>query len=131
MDSAIEELAPTVVNRNCAKHIYDNFKGRWRSVDLRKFFWQAATAYTYYGFNKAMVKIRTASPQAHYYLMNIQLGLWARHAFDPTPKIDHCTNNVSEGFNAWVEPVRGFSILNIMEVITCAAFMSFNTIYSY
>lgn len=112
----IEELAPNVVNRKCAKHIYDNFKQRWGSVDLRKYYWQAATAYTAYGFNKAMLKMKNASVPAHNYLMNIPLGFWARHAFDPTPKIDHCTNNVSESFNSWVEPIRGFSVLNIMEV---------------
>ena len=112
----IEEQCPHVINRKFTKHIYDNFKLRWGSVDLRKYFWQAATAYTLYGFNKAMVKMKTACEPAWRYLMNIPLGYWARHAFDTTPMVDHCTNNCSESFNSWVEPVRGFSILNIMEV---------------
>ena len=60
--------------------------------------------------------MKTACEAAWRYMMNIPLGFWARHAFDVTPKIDHITNNVSESFNNWVEPVRGFSILNIMEV---------------
>ena len=112
----IEEQAPNVVNRKCAKHIYDNFKLKWRSVDLRKYYWQAVTAYTAYGFNKAMDKIKNASVPAYNYLMNIPLPLWARHAFDTTIKVDHCTNNVSESFNSWIEAVRGHSIISVMEV---------------
>ena len=112
----VEEMAPQVINRKCAKHIYDNFKGKFGGINLRKYYWQASTAFTAYGFNKAMEKIRNASQPAYEYLMAIPLGHWSRHAFDPTPKIDHCTNNMSESFNAWIEPVRGFSILNTMEV---------------
>ena len=118
----IEQLAPNVINRKCAKHIYDNFKLRWGSVDLRRYFWQAVTAYTPYGFNKAMDKMKSANEAAFNYLMDIPLGHWGRHAYDPTPKIDHCTNNMSESFNSWIEPVRGFSILNIMEVQTLFMF---------
>ena len=47
--------------------------------------------------------------------MAIETSLWARYAYDPTPKIDHCTNNLSESFNAWVDPLRGFSVLIICE----------------
>ena len=112
----IDELAPNVINRKCAKHIFDNFKLKHPGVDLRKFYWQAASAYTSYGWKKAMDMMKTASLAAWNYLMNIPLSFWARHAYDTAIKIDHCTNNCSERFNNWVEPVRGFSILNIMEV---------------
>ena len=76
----IQQLAPNVINRKCAKHIYDNFKLKWGSVDLRRYFWQAVTAFTSYGFNKAMEKMKFANEAAYAYLMNIPLGHWARHA---------------------------------------------------
>ena len=62
-----------------------------------------------------MTKIVASSPPAHEYLSKIPVGFWARHAFDTSPKIDHCTNNLSESFNSWIEPVRAFSVLSIME----------------
>ena len=58
MVEVIKELTPQVINRKCAKHIYDNFKLKWRSADLRKYFWWAVTSYTSYGFNKAMAKMK-------------------------------------------------------------------------
>ena len=62
------------------------------------------------------MKIKDINEEAYTWLMDIPLGHWARHSFDPTPHIDHCTNNLSECFNAWVDPIRGYSFLNIMEV---------------
>ena len=64
-----------------------------------------------------MTKMRDSCNAAYKYLMNIPLGFWSTHAFDTRVKIDHCTNNLSESFNSWIEPVRGFSVLNIMEGI--------------
>ena len=63
-----------------------------------------------------METIRAASVPAYEYLMAIPVGHWARHAYDTHVKVDHCTNNLSESFNAWVEPVRAFSVLTLMEV---------------
>ena len=101
----IEELCPEVINRKCAKHIYDNFKLQWSGRELRKFYWHASTAFTRYNFNKAMSKIEELNPDAHTWLMNIPLGHWARHAFDTQVKIDHVTNNLSESFNSWIEQI--------------------------
>ena len=108
-------MFPQVINRKCAKHIYDNFKLRWSAKELRKYFWQASTTYTAYSFNKAMGRLRAVRPDAYDWLMEIPLGHWARHTYDTQVKVDHVTNNLSECFNAWVDPLRSFSVYNILE----------------
>ena len=112
---AMEEMCPTVVNRKCAKHIYDNFKLKWSTKELRGYFWHASTAFTQYSFNKAMTNMRNAKPDAYDWLMAIPLGHWARHSYDTAVKIDHVTNNCSESFNAWIDPLRAFSVYSILE----------------
>ena len=84
---AMEQLCPNVINRKCAKHIYDNFKLKWSGQALRRYFWQASTAYTFYSFNKAMGKILLVSPDAHEWLSSIPVGHWARHSYDTNVKI--------------------------------------------
>ncbi|TXG47916.1 hypothetical protein EZV62_027210 [Acer yangbiense] len=49
------------------------------------------------------------------WLMSEPVEKWARHAFEPSLKADHVSNNMSECFNSWIREDRDKPILQLLE----------------
>lgn len=49
-------------------------------------------------FENEMKKIKEIKKKAYEWLMHDEPETWACHTFDRFPKIDHVTNNMSEGW---------------------------------
>ena len=47
----------------------------------------------------------------------LQKSTWARHAYEPSAKSDHITNNMTESFNNWVGDLRGKPILTMVDTL--------------
>ncbi|KAL0341430.1 UNVERIFIED_CONTAM: hypothetical protein Scaly_1805600 [Sesamum calycinum] len=111
----INEIVPNVVNRRCARHIYDNFREQFAGAALKRYFWQAARSYNVAGFNFELHKIKELKPAAYDWLLKIPADMWSRHAFDERLKNDHVTNNISESFNHWVGDLRSKPVLTLVD----------------
>ncbi|XP_052290860.1 uncharacterized protein LOC127900283 [Citrus sinensis] len=64
-----------------------------------------------------MQNIRAAHEGVYETLRRIPPKFWSRHTFDNNCKSDHCTNNVTESFNAWIGIQRKLPIISMLEWI--------------
>ncbi|KAL0391465.1 UNVERIFIED_CONTAM: hypothetical protein Slati_4531600 [Sesamum latifolium] len=55
---AVAELAPGAEHRFCLRHMYNNFKGKFKGLDLKKLFWKAASTYSVNQHLKHMKKLK-------------------------------------------------------------------------
>ncbi|TXG57121.1 hypothetical protein EZV62_018434 [Acer yangbiense] len=108
---------PNATTRYCARHIYANFRVKHSGQELKKLFWKASKAYDVNEFNSIMANIRDVSMDARLWLNEIEAKHWSRHAFDPSIKCDHVTNNMTESFNSMLGDHRARTYLNLIEFI--------------
>ncbi|KAL0289067.1 UNVERIFIED_CONTAM: hypothetical protein Sangu_2629600 [Sesamum angustifolium] len=60
---AIAELAPGAEHRFCLRHMYNNFKGKFKGQELKKMFWKAASTYNVNQHLKTMAEIQNMYPK--------------------------------------------------------------------
>nr|KAJ0194236.1 hypothetical protein LSAT_V11C800417770 [Lactuca sativa] len=73
----VKERAPSCEHRNCAQHIFSNFKKKgFTGVELRRLFWRAAKATTNSTFRSYMREIRTMSIKAYEHLIERDPNTW-------------------------------------------------------
>lgn len=113
----IESKYPGVEHRFCLRHMYANFKLRFKDKLLRGIMWAAARAYLSDIFENKMREMHTESPEAYAWLRAIPLRLWARHTFSPRSKCDLLCNNICECFNQYVKDARSEPVLTMFKTI--------------
>nr|XP_017245786.1 PREDICTED: uncharacterized protein LOC108217466 [Daucus carota subsp. sativus] len=114
---AVGEIMPEAEHRNCARHIYANFKKKWDGAQYRKWFWVAAKSSTKAEFGKAMSSILTLSKNAHKWLMIHDPNVWSRAFFSTTTKCTNIENNMCEVFNGSILSARDKLIIHLLEDI--------------
>ncbi|KAH9764284.1 SWIM-type domain-containing protein [Citrus sinensis] len=108
---------PNAHVRYCARHILANLKAKHPHSDFKPHFWAAARASNRRAFDRAMEELRKTDEGVYETLRKLPAKFWSRHAFDNNCKSDHCTNNVTESFNAWVGVQRKMPIPIMLEWI--------------
>ncbi|GKD61343.1 multidrug resistance-associated protein 5, partial [Tanacetum coccineum] len=66
---AVKDVTPNAEHRQCARHIYENFRKQYLGLEFRQLFWAASKASYPQLFNKIIDKIKSANPNAHKFLM--------------------------------------------------------------
>ncbi|KAH9793175.1 SWIM-type domain-containing protein [Citrus sinensis] len=99
------------------RHILANIKAKHPLSDFKPHFWAAARVSNQRAFDRAMEELRKTYEGVYETLRKLPAKFWSRHAFDNNCKSDHCTNNVTESFNAWVGIQRKMPILTMLEWI--------------
>ncbi|KAL3508181.1 hypothetical protein ACH5RR_033563 [Cinchona calisaya] len=112
-----ETKFPNVEHRFCVRHLYANFKLRFKDKALRDILWAAARAYTVDAFHRKMSLLHTADRDAHKWLSEIPPNLWARCFFSTRTKCDLLSNNISECFNKYINNARDEPIYTMFEEI--------------
>jgi len=110
-------LLPQAEHRQCARHIYANFKKRYSGAHYEKLFWRASKATTEHHFNAAMNEIKLLSPAAHQHLMDRDPKTWSRAFFQVDRACDAVENGNSESFNATILEARKKPIITMFEEI--------------
>ncbi|KAL5852010.1 hypothetical protein ACOSQ3_007128 [Xanthoceras sorbifolium] len=64
-----------------------------------------------------MEEIEKVNKDAKIWLEQIQPHHWSRHAFDPSIKCDHVTNNMTESFNSMLGDHRAKTYMCLLEYI--------------
>ncbi|KAG8387956.1 hypothetical protein BUALT_Bualt02G0075100 [Buddleja alternifolia] len=120
---AISKLAPQAEHRFCLRHMYNNFKGRYKGQQLKNLFWKAASTYNVRQHLRVMREIQRISPKrgsevtAYEWLCNIPSTHWARCFFPIRSKSDVIVNNISESFNSYILEARELPIIEMFEAI--------------
>ncbi|KAL0464963.1 UNVERIFIED_CONTAM: hypothetical protein Slati_0383900 [Sesamum latifolium] len=71
-----QDLVPSVDHRFCVRHLYANFKLRFKDKALKDLMWGAACSYVEEGFINHMNQIKEISNDAYQWLMNIPTQRW-------------------------------------------------------
>ncbi|KAK4406467.1 hypothetical protein Sango_0653200 [Sesamum angolense] len=98
---ALRELVPDAEHRYCLRHMYANFKIKFKSAELKEFFWKAASIANKQEFHIYMKRIAEIDPKiasdvetANEWLSKIPPQHWCRAFFSVTSKCDIHVNNL-------------------------------------
>lgn len=104
-------------HRFCVRHLYANFKLKYKGQSLRDGLWNACRATTVHQFNHHMELLKQLDRDAHSWLSRFPSNLWSRHAFTPRVKCDIVQNNIAETFNSFILEARDKPIITMCEII--------------
>ncbi|KAL0431204.1 UNVERIFIED_CONTAM: hypothetical protein Sradi_0746400 [Sesamum radiatum] len=120
---AVSSLAPNAEHRFCLRHMYNNFKAKFKGQQLKKLFWKAASTYNVKQHLRVMKEIERVSPKvgsvqtAFEWLSEVPVHHWARCFFPARTKCDTLVNNMSESFNSYILEAREQPIIDMFETI--------------
>ncbi|GJS94482.1 multidrug resistance-associated protein 5 [Tanacetum coccineum] len=114
---AAKQVMPMAEHRQCARHIYANFRKKYTGVLYRNLFWQAAKATYPTMFEKVMKEIQCINKDAYKHLMDRHPESWSRAYFTTDKACDAVENGISECFNALIVDDRRKPIINMLEDI--------------
>ncbi|KAL0308477.1 UNVERIFIED_CONTAM: hypothetical protein Sradi_5790000 [Sesamum radiatum] len=104
--------------------MYQNFKLKFKSEELKEYFWKAASTANRKDFEKYMKKIEEINPKisddvetASDWLKKISPEHWARSFFPVHSKCDILVNNLCESFNNYILEARDKPIISMFEWI--------------
>ncbi|KAL0411006.1 UNVERIFIED_CONTAM: hypothetical protein Slati_3690300 [Sesamum latifolium] len=117
---ALKDLVPDSEHRFCTRHMYQNFKLKFKSVELKEYFWKAASTANKKDFERFMKKIQEIDPKlsedvetASEWLEKINPEHWVRAFFPVHSKSDILVNNLCESFNSYILEARDKPIITI------------------
>jgi hypothetical protein len=117
LKQALEEVIPEAPTRFCLRHLYANFKNKFKGKALKDLMWAAAKETTEAGFNAKMEQIKVLNKDAYGHLKGIKAKHWSKHDFSQIPKCDMQLNNLCEVFNSKIVEARDKPILTMCEMI--------------
>ena len=101
--NAIEKWTPKAEHRMCARHIYANWRKRFKQKKWQKLFWRCAKSSSMNLFNYYLTKRREQTPDGVDYIMNsTNPAHWSRAWFKLGSYCDSVDNNIYESFNHWI-----------------------------
>jgi len=113
----VGSVFPQAKNRECMRHLYQNFLKKYSGEVFTNHLYPAARSYTQGLFQWHMKKIFEFAPEAIEYLEEHHNRIWYRCAFLENSKCDYLTNNVSESFNAQVKKFKGLLLHELVDRI--------------
>ena len=108
---------PLAEHRQCARHIYANFRKKFIGVEYRNLFWKAARATYPSRFERIMGQIQSVSKEAYTHLMERHPETWSMAFFKTDKACDAVENGISECFNSLIVEARRKPIINLLEDI--------------
>ena len=115
--NAVEKWAPNAEHRNCARHIYANWKKKFKKKEWQKKWWRCAKAPCPMLFNLARAKLAQATREGAQAVLNTDPSHWSRAWFKIGSNCDSVDNNLCESFNKWIVEARFFPIITMLETI--------------
>ncbi|XP_059624678.1 uncharacterized protein LOC132267545 [Cornus florida] len=104
-------------HRYCVRHLYENFKLRFKGQQLKNELWEAARSFTEADFDVHMRNIKVLNAEAYGWLHNVPPELWSKSRFTYQSKSDMVINNMCESWNAIILQVRDKPIIYMLEWI--------------
>ena len=112
--NAVQKWAPSAEHRNCARHIYANWRKKFKNKEWQKKFWHCAKAPCPSLFNIVRARLAKYTPDGAQALMNTDPAHWSRAWFKIGSNCDSVDNNMCEIFNKWIVEARFFPIVTML-----------------
>nr|KAJ0202631.1 hypothetical protein LSAT_V11C500273190 [Lactuca sativa] len=103
---AVADQLPHVEHRQCARHIFANFRKKFIGLELKSLFLEAA-----------MSRIKKITDTGYTYLMARKPETWCRAFFSHGYACEAVENGVAERFNAMIKQIRKKPIITMLEEI--------------
>jgi len=104
-------------HRNCARHIYANWRKKYKKKEWQKKWWRCAKASRPLLFNLARAKLAQETREGAQAVMNTDPSHWSRAWFRLGSNFDSVDNNLCESFNKWIVEARFYPIITMLEII--------------
>lgn len=104
-------------HRNCAKHVYANWKNKYMDIDYKPFFWNVAYSKTVGEYDLHIAELKEFDRNAHDDLLVIDPTTWCLAFFTENARSAHVCNNLSESFNKTIKGARELPLINMLEAI--------------
>ncbi|XP_076934335.1 uncharacterized protein LOC143600567 [Bidens hawaiensis] len=114
---AVKDLLPYVEHRQCARHIYANFKKKYNGVEFRNLFWAASKTTLDHEFLSILDKIKSINIEAYDHLIERDPNTWSRAFFETDRACESVENGFSESFNSVIMSARRKPIITMLEEI--------------
>ncbi|CAN1163652.1 hypothetical protein LINPERPRIM_LOCUS32744 [Linum perenne] len=114
---SIAELFPDSDHRLCARHIYNNWRKKFKNPGWQKIFWLCAKSSTEALFIRNKEELSKENVAAAEAMTNIDPKHWSRAYFPTTVKCDSVDNSMSESFNSLILEARHKPIFSMLEDI--------------
>lgn len=110
-------MFPDIEHRMCTRHIYANWKKKFRSASFQKPFWRCAKSSSVPFFNFCRAKLAQLTVEGAKDMMNNNPKHWSRAWFNIGSNCDSVDNNMCESFNNWIVDIRAHPIISLLEGI--------------
>ncbi|GJT81006.1 hypothetical protein Tco_1055348 [Tanacetum coccineum] len=114
---AVKNLLPYAEHRQCARHIYANFKKKWNGLHFKSLFWGAATSNVQHNFYTKMNLIGNIDPEAKQWLVDRNPNSWCRAFFKMDRGCAAYENGISESYHNSIRIARGKPLITMLEEI--------------
>ncbi|XP_078435001.1 uncharacterized protein LOC144705990 [Wolffia australiana] len=118
LENTLTNLLPQAEHRNCARHIYANWKKKGHSTNiLKNLFWAAVKCTTIEKFRRIIREMTALKPEAAQDFVNVGVQKFCRAYISEWPKCETIDNNICECFNNYILQFRSLPIIDMLEGI--------------
>ncbi|KAL3731106.1 hypothetical protein ACJRO7_028043, partial [Eucalyptus globulus] len=115
--NAVSWLSPQAEHRNCARHIYANWKKQHKGDALKNLLWRASRCTFEADFDLVMADLKMECPKGYEDFMRQDPKHFCRAFIRTCTKCDAVENNLNETFNGYICIPRAKPILEMLEEI--------------
>ena len=108
---------PFAEHRQCARHIYANFRKSFSGEMYRNMFWRSCMSTTEEDFRSNMEELSKFSQEAYDHLIKRDPTTWSRAFFELDRACEAVENGISESFNSVIVEARRKPLLTMLEEI--------------
>ena len=110
----LKELAPYAEIRNCARHIWANFKKVHKGIEYKALYWPIVYATYEADFNLKWNDLKEVNEAAATDFIAKDPKVFCKAFILPISKCDSVDNNMAETFNGWICRARTLHIIDML-----------------
>lgn len=118
--NAVRDLAPLAEHRNCARHVYCNWKKQFKGATLKNMFWKAVRSTYQQEWNEAVEEMKAENQRAYENFIERDPSKFCKAFISTHCVSDMIDNNVSETFNGYIVRARTKHLIHMIEDIRAA-----------
>nr|KAJ0207775.1 hypothetical protein LSAT_V11C500254240 [Lactuca sativa] len=112
---AVKEKFPLVEHRQCARHVYVNFKKVYNGIYYNRHFWAASMSTTKSYFPETVEELKEMNVIAYEHLMARNPESWSRAFYKEGRACDAVENGISKSFNSVILEEKTKPLLTMLE----------------
>ncbi|WOK93869.1 hypothetical protein Cni_G02570 [Canna indica] len=114
---AIKQRFPAAEHRNCARHVYTNWKKKHNRHELKSAFWRIVRCTAESEFKRALNELQVISPPTFQDFIAIGVQKFCQAFISPQCKYEVLTSNICETFNGCILRARSKLLIDMLDDI--------------